>query len=134
MPGIKGIHGKHPNTQKNLLGNKPGNRTGIRAKRLQIRDALFSGHNIAERLESGEWLEPLDLLMGWANDTKLAIPVRLEAAKTAAQYLHRKAPMQVAVSSAGKRPLADVPTEELLAALAKLTGNSDSAGNSASVN
>jgi len=123
MPGVKGIHGRHPNTLKSLLGNQPGNRTGIKDKSTRLRDVLFSSHKILERLNTGEWLEPLELLMGWANDKKLAIPVRLEAAKCAALYMHRKAPVQVDIKDEAHNPLDDIPTEELLKALQLLTAD-----------
>ena len=51
---------------------------------------------------------PLDIMREFAGDTKLARSLRLEAAKAAAPYLHRKMPQQIEL-----RNVSDLTDEEL---------------------
>lgn len=59
---------------------------------------------------SGDDLSPLDLFLAILRDHTAPIMLRVEAARSAAPYVHKKMPT---IIEGGERPLLEVTTEEL---------------------
>lgn len=63
-----------------------------------IQQSINRGETTRDMLKGQLWLSPLDILEVYANDRRTPAQLRIEAAKAAAPYKHKKMPHAVELS------------------------------------